>query len=149
MVPAVWDFFFFFFFWFLRNKVSIMNRKFLPEGYRETTLWIINTVSKQRNPPSFCISPWITRPSILMIRKFQRVPHPQRTNIILSIAEKALLFVRLSDLRTDCGENLRAQEQRQLILFRILSCSYPGIDLQWTKNYVCWLCRGECWFFCN
>ena len=46
----------FFFFWFPGNKVAIRNRKFLPEGYREMTLRIINTVSKQRTPPFFYIS---------------------------------------------------------------------------------------------
>lgn len=77
-------------------------------------LWIINKIPKLRHPPSFCISIWITRPSILMIRKFQRGSplHPTPSNMILSTAERALLSVMLSNLRTDCGGNFRAQQQR-------------------------------------
>lgn len=53
------------------------------------------------NPPSFCISIWITRPSILMIRTFQRgffspAACPTR---FCPFAERALLSVRLSNLK--------------------------------------------------
>lgn len=105
------------FFFFLRlpgNKDAIRNRMLPPEGYREISLWIINVVPKLRHPPSFCISLWTPGPSILMIRKFQRGPPspPSPANILLSTAERVLLSVRLSNLRTYCGGNFRAKQQR-------------------------------------
>lgn len=146
MVPSCLGIFFFF--WLPGNKGTIRNRMFLPEGNEEITLWIIN-ISTETETSCLPLHIYLYHQAIHSDDKkvskrffFSACP----TNIILSIAERALLSVRSSNLRADCGDSFRAQQQIELILLRILSCNYPGVDLQWTNNYVCWPCRRECWF---